>query len=195
MKLFDELIRVTKLLSAFPGQWAICGGVAASIYRKRARFTDDIDIALIDSAGISAKNLASKIINELGYKEYQGFVPDTAKNNQQVLGLICARGIENEKFVGLDFLLPVQFWVQSAVEIAQANLIDYGFASLPTITPENLIIAKLIAVTGTPDRYQDLDDIKEIINSVSINRDYIKDQIKYHNLSIADELLKMVITV
>ena len=59
MKIFDELVRAGKLLSEYPGQWAVCGGVAASIYRSRARFTDDIDFALIDTARISAERYYS----------------------------------------------------------------------------------------------------------------------------------------
>ena len=77
MKLYDELKRAGTLLLEYPGQWAICGGIAASIYRSHPRYTDDIDFAVIDSETISAKDLACKIINQLGYKEYLGFIPNS----------------------------------------------------------------------------------------------------------------------
>ena len=192
MKLFDELKRATELLHQHRGQWALCGGVAASIYRNKPRFTDDIDFALIDSEKYPAETLATEVIKKLGYKEYIGFVPDPKIDGQQLRGLICARGTNDERFVGFDFLLPVQFWVTEAVTVAQSNLIDFGFAKLPTITPESLILAKLVAATSSPNRYQDLDDIKEIAASVAIDIDYLKAQIAKHGIQITPSLLQLV---
>jgi len=191
VKIFAELKRTTKLLNEYQGQWALCGGVAASIYREKARFTDDIDFALVDSPNTSAVKLASKIIGQLGYKEYKGFVPD-AKNGQQILGLVCARDEEDKRFAGLDFLLPVQAWVQDAVEIAQNNLISYGFAELPTITPECLILAKLTALISNPERYQDLDDITEILKTCSTDQEYLAQKIKEYNLVLTPKLASMI---
>ncbi len=192
MKLFEVLKQTALLLLEHPGQWAVCGGVAASIYRRKARFTDDIDFALIDSPAMSAENLAGTILRRLGYGEYIGFVPDPENNNQQLRALICARTQEDQRFAGIDFLLPVQRWIPEAVALAQFNSIDYGFAELPTVTPESLILAKLIALSGSPDRYQDLDDIQEILKSVPLKLDYLEAQIALHNLKVPSNILALI---
>ena len=192
MKLYDELKRSATLLSEYPGQWAVCGGIAASIYRVRPRYTDDIDFAVIDSERISAKDLACKIINQLGYKEYLDFVPDSQSPTEQVNGLVCARDQNNERFKGFDFLLPNQIWVQEAVMSAQDNFIDYGFASLPTITAENLVFAKLIAINNSPERYQDMHDIKEILAEQDIYLESIKKKITNSKIEFKPEVLKFI---
>ena len=192
MRLFTELKRVTELLENYPNQWAICGGVAASIYRASARYTDDIDFALIDSDSITAKELATKIIKELGYQEYQGFVPDPENESKQLNALVCARGMNDDRFKGIDFLLPVQYWVEKAVNLAQSNLIDYGFAVLPTITPESLIFSKFIALNSNAERYKDLDDIQEIIKSNQINLEFLQLEITNCPIKFKPEIIKLL---
>jgi hypothetical protein len=192
LKLLSELKRVSNSLAAFPGHWALCGGVAASIYRKKPRFTDDIDFILSDSPSLPAKEIASQVIANLGYAEYLGFVPVLFNDNEQVLGLCCARTSTDKNFIGIDFLLPVQFWVNDAVKAAQGNLIDFGFAVLPTITPEHLIIAKCAAALSNPERFQDLDDLKEITNSVSLNLEFIDHSLQSYGIVLTPELKKLV---
>lgn len=118
MKILDELERSVRFLEEFEGQWAICGGVAASIYRTRPRFTDDIDFVLIDDQNESAEGIASRVIQSLGYQEYRGYIPDPT-TGKLVLSLLCARTRENERFIGIDFLLPKQPWIPLAVQLAQ----------------------------------------------------------------------------
>ncbi len=190
MRLFDQLKKVADLLSEYPNQWAVCGGVAASIYRNRPRFTDDIDIALIDSEKISAQELASSITKALGYKEFKGFVPDIKNSKQQLFGLIAGREENDARFIGIDFLLPVQFWIQKSVELAQSNLIDYGFAQLPTITPESLLIAKVAAFIGSPERLVDLDDINEIVKSIEIDKEYVLRELEKQQLAVPKSVLE-----
>lgn len=192
MKLFSELQRVTKLLEEFPGQWAICGGIAASIYRSKARYTDDIDFALIDSTTISATSLAEKVIKELGYKEHIGFVPDPLNPGKQLQALLCAIDNDTEKFRGFDFLLPSQTWVTDAVKLAQKNLVDFGFAKIPTVTQESLIFAKLIALNSTPERYQDLDDIKDILKSNAIDLRFLNDLVTSSPIAFNDQVLGLL---
>ena len=186
MRLLLELKRTCAILENYPGQWAICGGIAASLYREKPRFTDDIDFAVVDSAIISGKDLAMKVISELGFKEYFGFIPGLIDKSDQILGLVCARDIGDERFLGIDFLLPVQFWIKDGVKYAQSNLIDYGFAKLPTVTPESLVLAKLLALHSNPERLQDLDDIQELIKSSNLDFEFILRQVKNNipNLSI-----------
>lgn len=194
MKLFSELKRTVQLLQKFTGQWAICGGVAASVYRTKARFTDDIDFALISTHEVSAEELASKVIKDLNYKEYKDFVPDPYNNQQRIFALICAKSGDDQRFTGIDFLLPVQFWVEEAVKIAQDNLIDYGFDLLPTVTPESLLIAKLAALSSNPERYQDIDDIKEIIENVAVDFDFIRRRIRVEKLILPQSIASLFLT-
>lgn len=189
MKIFSELKKVTNILEQYDNGWAICGGVAASIYRKSPRFTDDIDIALVDSEKMSAEELATKVVNKLGYEEIIGFIPKPGEQYEQVKGLICCRSREKERFVGIDFLLPVFFWIPRAIKTAQKNRLDFGFANLPTVTPEDLIISKLVALAGTPDRPYDRDDILEIIDCQKLDLDYLLKQIKEQEISVEQSIL------
>lgn len=177
MRLVKEFIRVIEALTPYKNPWAICGGLAASIYSKLPRFTNDIDIMLIDTKEATAKNVASEIIQSLGYQNIIGSVPDFQQPEKQVTGLICARDESSDRFVGIDFLLPVLPWVPDGVSNAQTNLIDYGFGAIPTITPEDLIIAKKIA--GRP---VDLQDIQNIISSHKLNYEYLQSKFTYYNL-------------
>lgn len=192
MGIFSELKRVIRFLNNYPGQWAICGGVAASIYRERPRFTDDIDFALVDSNSLSARELALKVISDLGYRDYQGFIPDPLRKGKQINALICARSTDNTKFEGFDFLLPTQPWIDHAVLLAQSNKIDFGFAELPTVTPEYLILAKLIALNSNAERHQDIDDIKEIIKSNPIDYSFIREQINNSGIVFEPSILALI---
>ena len=192
MRIFEQLKRVTHLLQQYPGQWAVCGGVAASIYRTAPRFTNDIDVALVDSQRISAFDLASQVMQALGYQPMRGFIPDIRDGERQILGLIAGREGNDPRFVGIDLLLPVQFWIPKAVELAQRNVIDYGFASLPTITPESLLIAKITAVRSSPSRYQDLDDITDILGSLQIDKGYVVHELCVNNVEIPEALREVL---
>ncbi len=192
MGIFSELKRVIKFLDNYPGQWAVCGGVAASIYRERPRFTDDIDFALVDNDSLSARDLALKVISDLGYRDYHGFIPDPLQKGRQINALICARSIDDKKFEGFDFLLPIQSWIDHAVSLAQNNMIDFGFAKLPTVTPEYLILAKMIALNSNAERHQDIDDIKEIIKSNPIDYSFIREQINNSGIVFEQTILALI---
>lgn len=190
MRVFLELKRAAQALKPYDGQWAICGGVAASIYREKPRFTNDIDFALCDTPLLSAEELASRVVKDLGYAELKGFVPAShrgtgSSGTGQILGLICARtNPPEERFAGIDFILPVQFWVAESVRFAQQNRIDYGFAALPTITPESLILAKLAAFQSNPQRIVDLDDINELSKTCDLDLQFLQRQIDQNQLLI-----------
>ncbi len=184
MKLFSGLKRVIERLEPRTGSWAVCGGIAASLYRENARFTADIDIALIDTEQLKARALAERVLKELGYKPALGFVPDFEKKGGQRLALILSREGENERFEGIDFLLPVFPWVPGAVRRGQSNLIDYGFARVPTITAEDIIISKLFALRGGDPRAIDKDDILSILQSQKVDREYILRRAKSYSLAI-----------
>jgi hypothetical protein len=90
----------------------------------------------------------------------------------------------------IDILLPDLPWVSKAVKRAQHNRLDLGFAAVPVITPEDLIIAKCYSLRNSPDRFQDLDDIKEIfINIQDLDRDYLESSLQELDLVIPEQVV------
>jgi hypothetical protein len=64
---------------------------------------------------------------------------------------------------------------------------------VPTIPPEDLIVAKCYALNNSPDRFQDLDDLKEIFTAVSdLDLDYVNQQLGMLNVSIPESIKKYV---
>jgi hypothetical protein len=97
--------------------------------------------------------------------------------------MITSEPREGELTGILDILLPDVPWVQEAVERAQSNFIDLGFAMVPVITPEDLIVAKCLSVRNAPDRFQDLDDLKQLFRDVKdLDFDYLRR--RFHELSL-----------
>ncbi|MDC0358458.1 nucleotidyl transferase AbiEii/AbiGii toxin family protein [Oligoflexia bacterium] len=193
MKIFSQLKLLSKHLETFEGSWALCDGVVASIYRKSPRFTNDIDIALVDQGDLPARQIAERVLCEMGYEPMVGFVPHPAGGSDQCHGLICCRINEPESFVGIDFLLPVFPWIPKAVLRAQANQVDYGFARLPTITVEDLILAKINALASPQERIQDLDDVQSILSERrEIDADYIFKESSAMQMSIPDSIRQAI---
>jgi hypothetical protein len=93
----------------------------------------------------------------------------------------------------IDILLPDLPWVRKAVERAQHNRLNLGFAAVPVITPEDLIIAKCYSLRNSPDRFQDLDDLKEILMSVEdLDRDYLEISLQALGLVVPDQVAGFV---
>ncbi len=185
MKLFADLKITAATLAHYNCQWAICGGIAACVYRTTPRYTADIDIAIIDSDTHKAKDVAGIVAKELKLSPIAGFVTDQFGKLLNGQALVMGRHDVKGGYVGIDFLLPLIPWVTSAVKNAQNNLIDYGFAKLPTLTPEDLIIAKLFALQGTPERKFDLDDIEDTLrSSIKLDLDYLNKTLTSYKLIV-----------
>lgn len=193
MKLLEDLKRARELLSAWPGAWAVCGGVAAAVYRDTPRYTADIDIALIDTSDKTAKAIAAEIAGALGYRPQIGFVTDQHGRLIKEEALVIGREDHASGYVGIDFLLPVLPWIRPAVQRAQANLLDFGFAKLPTVTVEDLFVAKLFALQGTPERHADLDDLTSMARArPAFDEPYFRAQLKAHGLQVPAELERLL---
>jgi hypothetical protein len=186
MRIFQELKRVFQALQPFDGYWCLCGGVAASVYRGHGRFTNDIDLAIVDTPQLSARGVATQVLEQLGYQPVLGYLRDpTGVGTEQVLSLIVGRVIGNESFIGIDFLLPVFPWVTEAVDRAQSLRLDFGFATIPTIQPEDLVVAKLHALRDSPGRGIDLLDIRSILNAGSdLDYEYLNRKLLEYKLSL-----------
>jgi hypothetical protein len=193
MKIFDSLKRIVKELEGEANDWAIAGGVAACIYRSEPRYTGDIDIILSEVDGADATTVAQNLLSRLGYKPILEFI--TGEKNQKIgrPSLIAAREDQQGTFIGIDLILPVLPWVEPAIARAKLNRIDFGFGKLPTITPEDLVIAKLFAIHDSPSRPYDRDDILSVCkNTPNLDRGYIAGQIAQHGIQVATDLLAAI---
>jgi len=105
--------------------------------------------------------------------------------------MITATPPANEMKGIIDILLPELPWIIPAVERAQHNRIDLGFAAIPVVTPEDLVIAKCFALNNSPDRFQDLDDLKEIFESVKdLDLDYLRGRLTELAITVPEPVRK-----
>lgn len=141
----------------------LADGLAASLYRDTPRLTTDVDIALAANPLQDPQIVAERLIREVGYVPALGWIDTSRLGEQAPVVMVIGRKPDDDFSSTRDILLPALPWVSGAVERAQFNRIDFGFARIPTITPEDLIIAKVCALKAEPDRFQDLDDIKAIL--------------------------------
>jgi len=182
------LKQAVAVFEEFGCKYCLIGGHAASLYRAQPRLTKDVDFALIADPLSDSRKLAQRVIKNIGLKPMLGFIP--ARSNEKDRKAVCmvtSTPLPNETTGLIDILLPELPWLAQAVERAQHNKIDLGFKSLPVITPEDLILAKCYALNNSPDRFQDLDDLKEIFGYVkNLDLDYLRHNLTKLELSIPE---------
>jgi len=186
----QALKKTVAALSELPCRFCLVGGHAASLYRSQERFTRDVDFALVADAKGKSRAIASQAIEKLGMKPVAGFMVlgDTEKS-QRALCMVTSEPPPSELTGLVDILLPELPWVLDAVGRAQDNLIDLGFAKVPVITAEDLILAKCYAVRNSPDRFQDLDDLKQLFKDVQdLDTDYLRRRLVELKLTIPEHI-------
>ena len=186
----QALKKTVAALSELPCRFCLVGGHAASLYRSQERFTKDVDFALVADAKGKSRAIASQAIEKLGMKPVAGFMVlgDTEKS-QRALCMVTSEPPASELTGLVDILLPEVPWVLDAVGRAQDNLIDLGFAKVPVITAEDLILAKCYAVRNSPDRFQDLDDLKQLFKDVrDLDTDYLRRRLVELKLTIPEHI-------
>lgn len=178
------LKKAAAALAELPCRFCLIGGHAASLYRSQERFTKDVDFALVATPKERSRAVAESAIKALGLKPMVGCIPlGESARKRSVVCMITSEPAANELSGMIDILLPELDWVSEAVERAQNNKLDLGFASIPVITAEDLILAKCQAVENAPDRFQDLDDLKQIFKDLNdLDTDYIRRRL--HDLSL-----------
>lgn len=162
------LERVVDVLSRQPSgtcTYALVGGLAASLYRRRPRVTNDVDIALVAGTDEESRSCAENVLRGAGLELALGWIPDPSKKLSRPIALIIGREPNDPNGATVDILLPVMPWLRQAVDRAQYLQVDFGFAKIPTIALEDLIVAKLFALSIEPERFQDLDDLKDIFST------------------------------
>ena len=190
----QALKRTVAALSELPCRFCLVGGHAASLYRSQERFTKDVDFALVADAKGKSRVIASQAIEKLGMKPVAGFmVLGDAERRERAQCMVTSEPPASELTGLVDILLPEVPWVLDAVGRAQDNLIDLGFAKVPVITPEDLILAKCYAVRNSPDRFQDLDDLKQLFKDVrDLDTDYLRRRLVELKLTIPDQIKQFV---
>lgn len=160
--------------------YCLIGGHAASLYRSQERFTKDVDFAICADPPSDSRKQAELVVSGIGLIPMVGFIAASASEpKRRSICMVTSVPEAGESKGLIDILLPDLPWVPIAVERAQHNRLDLGFAAVPVITPEDLIIAKCYSLRNAPDRFQDLDDLKEIFLSVrNLDRDYLESSLE-----------------
>lgn len=122
-------------MTQLPCRFCLVGGHAASLYRSQERFTRDVDFAVVASPKVKSRAVAEKAIKALGLKPVVGVTP-LGKNEPKrpVVWMISSEPAPQELTGLVDILLPEVPWVPEAVERAQSNVLNLGFADVPVIT-------------------------------------------------------------
>jgi len=184
----ERLYQAVKKLEEKGVLFAVAGGHAARCYRNDLRATKDADIAIGEIP--EAAEFAKIFVTDIGLKpriarkaELDGGPLFAIKKKSTPALIICG---EKEGDAGLDFILPKMSWVPEAVKRAQSNLLDLGFGLVPVLTAEDLIIAKLAALSGKSSRDKDKDDLRVIfLNQKNIDFDYLYKQMKALKVSVS----------
>lgn len=167
-------------------RYCLIGGHAASLYRRTERVTRDVDFAIVGIPPEHSQNVAEEVLRGIGFEPVLGFIPGARDEKKPgELSLVTSAPADGELTGIIDILLPKLPWIADAVARAQSNKIDLGFARVPVIAPEDLIIAKCYALRSAPDRFQDLDDLKEIFTStIQLDLDYVALKLEALGLTI-----------
>jgi predicted nucleotidyltransferase len=186
------LKEIVKVLSAEACSFCLIGGHAASLYRSQERFTKDVDFALVSDTPRKSRQVAERAIAALGLRSVVGFIPHGQHEKpRNSVCMITSEPMKGQLTGLVDILLPEIVWVTHAVQRAQANRIDLGFDMVPVITPEDLIVAKCFAFRNSPDRFQDLDDLKELLTHVkNLDVDYLRRQLEAYSLEVPEPVRK-----
>ena len=202
-KLFESAVKELKRRRI---SFAVAGGFACNLYRRETRLTMDVDLVIL--ADGDAETDAAAVILSLGLRPQTVRQADLAggplfairgKSTQPCI--VAGRQAEAVTGPGLDILLPTLPWAANAVNRAQANTVDFGFGVVPTLTLEDVIIAKIYALGSVPIRAKDLDDLQTILaTDQDIDMAYLAGQLRRFKLTIRPDarpflpawLLKMV---
>lgn len=187
MNLTDLFKRSLDELRSLECTFAVGGGFAADLYRKQERGTGDIDFLFIAEEPIADRG--REILQKLGFKVGEARLhnltrsPQMNKKNQPIYILVGRTDDENEP--GVDLLLPSFPWFEKALARAQSNLVDFGFGPTPTMTVEDILLAKMFA-----KRLKDVDDIISIFErQLSLDLEYLAGEMERLKFVVPDDAI------
>jgi len=187
MTLTELLKHSLELLRSVKCRFAIGGGLAADLYRRQVRGTGDLDFLFL--AEESDTSEAKEILKRLGLGTVEIRLHDLTrsprmnKKSQEVYMLVGRKKKEDEP--GVDLLLPPFPWFPKALDRAQSHLVNFGFGPTPTLTAEDLILAKIYA-----KRPKDIDDIISIFEAkYPLDLDYLAGEMERLKLILPEALM------
>lgn len=195
MTLTDFLIKVVADLKAAKVQFALAGGMVASLYRAEIRSTRDLDFLIQAESGsleqaqkiIKKQHLEPHLIRKADLEKGPLFA---RKNKSTPVYMVLGR---KDKNFGVDFILPAMPWFAEALKRAQHNLVDFGFAKIPCLSVEDVILAKLYSFKNDVTRFQDLDDLKFIfLKQHEMDLAYVAANMQVLGLPVPKELMNLV---
>lgn len=197
MKLEQLYTATVKLLRETGHEFAVCGGVAAMVYRAEIRYTGDIDF-LIDAES-SGVEIASTIITGFGLKPFpmrsaELSMAPMSNKKQSPVEVVIGRNEADKAAIGIDFLFPIQPWTKNALRRAKMNLITLHGTEAPFVTSEDIILAKLTAIGRSGGRREkDWSDVESIVASGRpLDFPYLAAEISRLNLHIPKHLEKQL---
>ena len=150
--LLDALLVVHDVLEAEGVEHALCGGLAANLYRDEVRATVDLDLYLVCSA--------PQLVSLTRAFEGRGWIAHPAWHQAELLRL------ERADLPRVDLLIASTEFERDAVQHASQALI--AERELRVLTPEDLIVFKL-----TAGRLRDYEDVAAMLNARGGNIDHL----------------------
>jgi len=152
-RLIDALKLAHEVLNSVGVRHALIGGIAANLYRREARATQDVDFAVNVSATEAVRLVEA--FRKAGWSaEVRGGKAESMR-------------LAHEDLPRVDLLVAGTPFEESAIDRAVKLSIDEQ--QMLIVTPEDLIVYKLIA-----GRARDYEAVAAIINTVSkLDRAYI----------------------
>ena len=190
MNLLARMTDAIGLLKQEGIQFALAGGLIASLYRKVPRATADIDFAVM----LEDESRATKILEAMGLEVHafrkanlEGGPAFAIKRGNSPVYMLCGR--PPQPGFGVDLILSRVPWVGRALERAQSNLVDFGAGKVPCLTVEDLLISKFYSASNQPSRFMDLDDLKSILESQEdLDWFYLRDQMSVIGIAVPESI-------
>lgn len=170
MDLKDFFKQVIAILKKEKVEFALAGGLVASLYRSVERITKDLDFLILEEPYSQKK--ACDIIKSLRLEptlirraDLEGGPLFARKRGKTPPYIVAGRSPDDPSKIGLDFILPAMPWFESALVRAEQNKIDFGFGPVPCLTVEDIILSKFYSLKNDERRFNDLDDLKSIFEA------------------------------
>lgn len=179
-------------------RYALAGGLIASVYRLERRLTMDLDFLIL--ADSKTQEIATQIIKSFELNpsiirkaDLEGGPLFVRKRRSTKPIMVAGRAKNDPTKIGLDFILPQMPWFEEALERAQSNEIDFGFGPVPSLTVEDVIVSKLLAVKNNVTRFKDLDDLQSIFQAEhDLDLAYLYAQMKKIDVGIPKQIKHLV---
>ena len=170
--------------------FAVAGGFAADLYRHETRLTMDVDLGILTETDAVAT--ATSIIESLGLEagivreaDLAGGPMSAIRQRRPAPSVVVGRPAGEPSAPGVDILLPALAWTPEAIRRAQANDIDFGFGPVPTLTLEDVFVAKMFALRAAPVRAKDPDDLQSICQAQhEIDMPYLAGQLRRFRIRV-----------